>query len=632
MHSGVRETPEQFVNNEVIYMLGDGYAYYADENYYGSHGSSQDYGVSKNLTIYDYRVCVYPDAPEHEGDYPCYATLLRQTTTTITEYPGDTFDCPYTFYQCDVIPSEWYGINNTIAPATTESQEEQGALNVSGVFDFLPDYDCNVVVEMIIDPTQEDETMYNNYVIAAIQYGITDKCVTWRTDATIPISFSYDCVDINDTYTEFYDIAISFTNGTLELSRKYFCGESQCPFLEYASFDCTGDMRSYITYPDGCHSDGAGGGAFVETIDCGSAVSEEITAQPTDQTSNQPTHQPSKNPFIYSTSFPSRPSVSTTITDVRTGAATTAITATRTGTAGTGSITAETQTTSRVTSPHPSKSKLTTTANPNLEYLLCTTVSVEYSLGNDGKRRMIGSNTRLLQDDCDFQGDEVSDLTKDVIVNLTVSSFAGLSKSYDTSTIRVTDIVETDELSSSFEKEFGHAFISWYNDTCLREKFSDNEDLGEAIVIGDIDTSAVGVIVIDDSTKSPVSTDDSDTSDSRGGGNVNDNGGDGNIIIWTIVMIISYFKLQNHDVQSSRQKNHKNSKMLTMEQNQIWLLLVIVITVKTGSNGDSSVDINDNINDNINDDNKTRDESHYAGDGGRPSFLCWVTADDFDYS
>ena len=81
--SGVRETHEQFVNNKVIHMLGDGYAYYADKNYYASHGthvagsaSSKDYGVSKNLTIYDYRVCVYPDEPKDTEDYPCYTNLL----------------------------------------------------------------------------------------------------------------------------------------------------------------------------------------------------------------------------------------------------------------------------------------------------------------------------------------------------------------------------------------------------------------------------------------------------------------------------------------------------------------------------------------------------------------------------
>ena len=305
-----------------------------------------------------------PTLTYHEIKY-----LLRENTTTITKYQCDTFNCLYAFYQCDVIPSEWYGVNNTIAPATTESQAEQGPITVSGVFDFLPNYDCNVVVALVIDPTQEDETMYNNYSISSIQYEITDKCLTWRINATIPISFSYDCVDekiaqftiwttencegegdsittiydgmfdddywwhvdcsntydienevidsfdgsdcdlvfrysftdnynfvnggslggyydcenTDDTYTQFYDISAavgaceSFTNGTYEWSRKYFCDESQYSLIEYASSDCTGNTTSNRTYPNGCYSDGAGGSVFVETIECGNAVTEETT-------------------------------------------------------------------------------------------------------------------------------------------------------------------------------------------------------------------------------------------------------------------------------------------------------------------------------------------------------------------
>ena len=89
--SGVRETHEQFVNNDVIHMLGDGYAYYADSNYYGSHGThvagtagGKDYGVSKNLTIYDYRVCEYPSDPDDSSDYPCYTNLLLSALQNIT--------------------------------------------------------------------------------------------------------------------------------------------------------------------------------------------------------------------------------------------------------------------------------------------------------------------------------------------------------------------------------------------------------------------------------------------------------------------------------------------------------------------------------------------------------------------
>ena len=89
MDDGIRDTHEQFINNEIIHVLGEGHAYHRDwVQSHGTHVAATaggiDYGVSKNLRIYDYRVCQYPDNPEHEYDAPCYTNLIIKSLQSIT--------------------------------------------------------------------------------------------------------------------------------------------------------------------------------------------------------------------------------------------------------------------------------------------------------------------------------------------------------------------------------------------------------------------------------------------------------------------------------------------------------------------------------------------------------------------
>ena len=68
-----------------MHELGDGHAEYTPFGYVASHGThvagtagGKNYGVSKNLTIYDYRVCIYSEysTPSSSSDTPCYTNLI----------------------------------------------------------------------------------------------------------------------------------------------------------------------------------------------------------------------------------------------------------------------------------------------------------------------------------------------------------------------------------------------------------------------------------------------------------------------------------------------------------------------------------------------------------------------------
>ena len=83
--SGIRASHDEFFDGQVIHELGDGYARYSSHNYAGSHGThvagiagGKNYGVSKNLTIYDYRVCIYNEysTPSNKYDLVCYTNLI----------------------------------------------------------------------------------------------------------------------------------------------------------------------------------------------------------------------------------------------------------------------------------------------------------------------------------------------------------------------------------------------------------------------------------------------------------------------------------------------------------------------------------------------------------------------------
>ena len=82
--TGIRASHNEFKSGQIIHELGDGHAEYIPLGYISSHGthvagiaSGINYGVSKNITIYDYRVCVYSEysTPSSVSDTPCYTNL-----------------------------------------------------------------------------------------------------------------------------------------------------------------------------------------------------------------------------------------------------------------------------------------------------------------------------------------------------------------------------------------------------------------------------------------------------------------------------------------------------------------------------------------------------------------------------
>ena len=83
--TGIRSTHDEFYPGQVVHELGDGYARYDPLGYVASHGThvagtagGKNFGVSKNLTIYDYRVCIYSEysVPWGSSDTPCYWNLI----------------------------------------------------------------------------------------------------------------------------------------------------------------------------------------------------------------------------------------------------------------------------------------------------------------------------------------------------------------------------------------------------------------------------------------------------------------------------------------------------------------------------------------------------------------------------
>ena len=83
--TGIRDTHDEFFSGQVIHELGDGYSRYDPFGYVASHGTHVagtaggiNYGVSKYLTIYDYRVCIYSEysVPSSSIDTPCYYNLI----------------------------------------------------------------------------------------------------------------------------------------------------------------------------------------------------------------------------------------------------------------------------------------------------------------------------------------------------------------------------------------------------------------------------------------------------------------------------------------------------------------------------------------------------------------------------
>ena len=91
--SGIRSTHNEFYAGQVIHELGDGYARYDALGYVASHGTHVagsaggiNYGVSKNLTIYDYTVCIYSkySVPSSSRDISCpYNSIMTKEVLLI---------------------------------------------------------------------------------------------------------------------------------------------------------------------------------------------------------------------------------------------------------------------------------------------------------------------------------------------------------------------------------------------------------------------------------------------------------------------------------------------------------------------------------------------------------------------